>query len=191
VSHLYIAFGTTDGHTATVVEALRQAITAAGHRVTVTNLMADAGEIPEDADGVIVAASLHVGQLQTAVKRFITDQLGRLTALPAALVTVCLAVTKGPEGRQEGLAAVETQLGDLGWQPTVIELVAGARAYAHYGFFKRLFMRWIASRSGSPDVDMSRSYVYTDFEALRRFGTAFAARVASVPDPAVTGPSEG
>jgi menaquinone-dependent protoporphyrinogen oxidase len=176
-----IAFGTTTGHTVTVAEALQQAIAAAGHQVTVINLMTDPGDLPADVTGVIVAASLHFGQIQAPVKQFITTHRQRLQELPTALLTVALCMLRGDAGRQEGLTAVESQLREVDWQPEVSELVAGARDYAHYGFFKRLFMRWLARRSGSQDVDMSRSYVYTDFTALRRFGVTFAERATPAP----------
>jgi menaquinone-dependent protoporphyrinogen oxidase len=179
MSHLYLAYGTTDGHTAKVVDALRQAIEAAGHRVTVDNLMLGANGIPDYATGVILAASLHAGQLQAEVKQFITAQHERLTALPGAMITVCLAVTDGESGRQRALGATKRELQPLDWQPDVVELVAGARCYTKYGFFKRLLIRWKSKQAGCKDLDISRDYDYTDYEALGRFGVDFAERVAA------------
>jgi menaquinone-dependent protoporphyrinogen IX oxidase len=99
------------------------------------------------------------------------------------MITVCLAVLDGEAGRQKALTTTDKELRPLGWTPDVVEIVAGARNYTRYGFFLRQLFRWVSQLAGGKDLDTSRSYDYTDYDALRRFGSAMAARVA----PANTG----
>jgi menaquinone-dependent protoporphyrinogen oxidase len=52
--------------------------------------------------------------------------------------------------------------------------VAGALPYSKYNFFIRFIMRRIAAQAGG-DVDTSRDYEYTDWGAVDRFASQFAA----------------
>jgi menaquinone-dependent protoporphyrinogen oxidase len=50
---------------------------------------------------------------------------------------------------------------------------AGALLYTRYGFFKRWIMKKIVRDKGSPDLDTSRDYVYTDWDGVKRFAEEF------------------
>lgn len=54
-------------------------------------------------------------------------------------------------------------------------LFAGALLYTHYGFLKRHMMKRITSSKGSADTDLSRDYVYTEWDGVRRFAEDFLA----------------
>ena len=56
----------------------------------------------------------------------------------------------------------------VGPDPDVVGLFAGALVYTQYGWLKRHVMRAIVKREGG-DLDMSRDYEYTDWEAVERF----------------------
>ena len=53
-------------------------------------------------------------------------------------------------------------------------LVAGALLYSKYNFLIRFIMRRIAAQAGG-DVDTSRDYEHTDWGAVDRFASQFAA----------------
>ena len=90
-------------------------------------------------------------------------------------IAVCLGILEErPEARQEVLAIIQRFLGRVGWQPTIAAPVAGALPWTRYGAIKRWVMkRKVASISN--DLDTTRDYVYTDWDALRRIGQRFAA----------------
>ena len=83
-------------------------------------------------------------------------------------------------------AILERFTKETGWQPTITKIVAGALLYTQYGWFKRMAMKWMASRAGG-DTDTSRDYVYTDWADLATFAARFAHTVDARPVAAAVG----
>jgi menaquinone-dependent protoporphyrinogen oxidase len=67
------------------------------------------------------------------------------------------------------------------WQPTRVEPVAGALMYSKYNPFMRFIMKRIARRAGA-STDTSRDHEFTDWAALDRFASEFAA-IQMVEEP--------
>ena len=68
---------------------------------------------------------------------------------------------------------------DTGWTPRATESIAGALQYREYDFATRLLMRLLMRRGGHP-TDSSHDYVYTDWDAVDRFGRECAAMAGGV-----------
>ena len=175
---ILILYGTTDGHTAKVAAALARTLRLEGAVVTV----ADAGG-PEPAPGpetftaVIVAASVHAGGYQETVRRWVRQHLDALVPRPTAFVSVCLGVLQRDPAAAAELQAIYSRfVGDTGWRPGTMKMVAGALLYTHYGWLKRWMMRRIAAKAHG-DVDTSRDYEYTDWADLQGFARDFLAAV--------------
>ena len=84
---------------------------------------------------------------------------------------------RGCRRRAETLPIVATFVRKTGWQPDRTELVAGALTYSKYNFVIRFVMRRIAAAAGG-DVDTSRDYEYTDWNALDRFAAEISREAA-------------
>jgi len=69
-------------------------------------------------------------------------------------------------------------LNETEWKPRPIHHAAGAIRYIHYDFFKRLALKYIASRHGMKTVP-SRDYDLTDYEAPKKFAFEFVQAAAS------------
>lgn len=191
-----IAYATRDGHTAKVAKHLATAMRRAGHEVQVL----DADRPPrfprlEQADAVVVAAPIRSGGYPRSIARFVRAHVRNLNATPTAFCSIGLAVaSRTTDGRAQTQPIVDAFQQKTGWRPNRTELVAGALAYTKYNFVVRFVMRRIAAGNGG-DVDTSRDYEYTDWEALDRFAAEMsrdaaqhaAARVVPV-DLAVAGP---
>ena len=182
---ILILYGTTTGHTVKIAAALEQALRAEGCEVTVANAAGRAAAVAPDAyDGVIVAASVHVGGYQRGVKRWVQRHAAALNARPTAFLSVCLGVLEhNPDTQREVVAIMDRFLVRYGWTPTVQQPVAGALPYTRYGWLTRWMMRRIVAKAGG-DTDTSRDYEYTDWAALREFARSFAGRVAAGRAPA-------
>jgi menaquinone-dependent protoporphyrinogen oxidase len=173
---ILIIFGTTDGHTAKVAQAMAATFRDAGFETDVVNA---AQEDPSaDAyDGIVVAASVHGGSYQRHVKRWVRKQAEPLSRKPTAFVSVCLGVLQRDEAVERELAAIfEKFLRSTGWQPTTVKTVAGALLYTRYNFIKRWVMRRIVRKAGG-DTETGRDYEYTDWKDLGQFAAHFADRV--------------
>jgi menaquinone-dependent protoporphyrinogen oxidase len=176
--HLLIVYGTTDGHTRKIAGVLAEDLRA--QRCSVDLL--DAGgslrhRSPADYDGVIVAASVHIGSYQSGVKRWVRTHAATLNRIPTAFLSVCLAVLeKRPEAQREIRAIMQRFFRDCGWQPTLTRLVAGAVLYTRYPWLKKWMMKRIVAKAGG-GTDTTRDYEYTDWNDLRDFAGEFVAKL--------------
>jgi len=185
MASLLIAYGTTDGHTAKIANALAQTLRTCSADVDVF----DTGSAPaaqlKNADqyaAVIVAASVHAGGYQGSVVRWVRENAAALKERPTAFVSVCLGVLqRDPEVDRE-LAAIAQRFFDAtGWTPTIGKIVAGALLYRQYDPIKRWMMRRIVAKAHG-DTDTSRNYEYTDWDDVNAFGKEFWSVVSDKVD---------
>lgn len=175
MARVLVLYGTTDGHTRKVATTLGAKLRYEGCAVDVI----DARHVPPTArpaeyDGVIVAASIHIGGYQRVVKHWVRRHAVELNRLPGAFVSVCLGILEQrARARQEVLEIMQRFLQRSGWRPTMTKTVAGALPYTRYGWFKKWVMRRIVAKAGG-DADASRDHEYTDWEDVRTFAKQFA-----------------
>ena len=178
MANIYIAYGTVEGQTAQIAEYIAELIRAHGDQAETADLKRSGDTLPAGYDGVIVAASVHMGKHEGFVTDFVKKNRGELERLPSALDSVSLAV-HGDEESAEGY--VEKFEDETGWRPAHVGLFAGALLYTHYNFLKRRLMKKITKDKGSPDLDTTRDYVYTEWDGVQRFTEDFLAGLASPP----------
>jgi menaquinone-dependent protoporphyrinogen oxidase len=102
MTHILIVYGTTDGHTRKIAQVLAENLRA--RRCSVEMLDAAGGVwrfSPEAYDGVIVAASVHIGDYQRAVGRWVRMYAPLLNGANGLPVGLSRGVEKGVGPRQE------------------------------------------------------------------------------------------
>jgi menaquinone-dependent protoporphyrinogen oxidase len=172
MARILIFYGTTDGHTAKIAQALAGTLRSRGNDVDVIEA-GTADPSPDGYTGIVVAASLHGGRHQRNVQRWARAHATALGRKPTALVTVCLGILQKDASVQQDLAAIVDRFCTTsGWRPTITKTVVGALLYTHYGWLKRWIMKRIVQKAGG-DVDTSRDYEYTDWTDLQSFGEQF------------------
>lgn len=177
MSRILILYGTSEGHTALIAERIAEAIRGEGHDAFPVDVASREAPPLESYDGVIVGASVHQGSHQAAMRRFVRTHHAALERRPSAFFSVSLAAAEAsPKAHREAEGYVERFAQATGWRPVHVGLFAGALAYTKYGFFVRWVMKRIARSKGSADLDTTRDYVYTDWDAVARFATDFLAR---------------
>ena len=172
---ILIVYGTTDGHTRKIAQVLAENLRA--HFCSV-DIVDSAGMLrrlsPESYDGVIVTASVHIGDYQRVVANWVRTHAKTLNVMPTAFLSVCLAVLqRETKARQEILRIMRRFLDRVGWRPTITKMVAGALPYTRYHWLKRMMMKRIVAKAGG-DTDTTRDYEYTDWNDLRTFSRDFA-----------------
>jgi menaquinone-dependent protoporphyrinogen oxidase len=174
MSTVFVVYDTTEGHTTTIVDHLREALEEGGYTVVVARAGESLPQIPADADGVIVGASVHAGKHQVPVREFVKANLARLDSSPSAFFQVCMAAAElSPESDTETAKYLESFFTETGWRPKTSASFAGMLAWAQYDFFTRLIMRLI-TRKEVPHPDLHRDQDYTDYDAVRQFALDFA-----------------
>ena len=175
MTHILIVYGTTDGHTRKIALVLAENLRAQFCSVDVVDTAGMLKRLsPEGYDGVIVTASVHIGDFQRPVANWVRANAQMLNLLPTAFISVCLAVLeKGTKPRQEILRIMRRFLDRCGWRPTITKMVAGALPYTRYSWLKRMMMKRIVAKAGGA-TDTTRDYEYTDWNDLRTFSRDFA-----------------
>ncbi len=183
MSRILIPYATTEGQTARIAEVMSEALRARGHEAVSTDVKGLSDTIPDGYDAVIVGATIHKGKHDKHVEEFAQKNLDTLTRVPSAFFSVSLAAHGDTE---EAQGYVEQFEEESGWRPDLVAMFGGALLYTQYGFFKRHMMKKIAGdKPGDLGLDISRDYVYTEWDAVKRFAEHFADQLdAAAPAPA-------
>jgi menaquinone-dependent protoporphyrinogen oxidase len=174
MARILVIFGTTEGQTAKVADAMGQRLRIDGYSVEIVDA-AKAQPDPASFDAVVVAASVHAGRYQRRLVRWVSTHSTALNGMPTAFVSVCLGVLEhNPATDRELQAILDRFLRATAWRPGEVKIVAGALKYSQYNFLKRWLMKRIVRKAGG-DVDTSRDYEYTDWNGVSQFVDRFVA----------------
>jgi menaquinone-dependent protoporphyrinogen oxidase len=179
MARFLVLYGTTDGHTARIARTIADALRIQGSEVDVIDAADASPSIwPHDYSGVVIAASVHAGRYQAAVRSWVRAYAPILQERPTAFVSVCLGVLQqDPRVRRDLDLIIDRFVKETGWRPTTTKIVPGALFYTRYNWIKRLVMKRIARKAGG-DTDTTRNYVYTDWNDVRRFAEEFGRSVS-------------
>ena len=175
-----IVYGTTEGQTRKISQFVADRIRTHAHEVTLLDSTSDTARDAKlhGFDGVIIAASLHVGMYQAAIEDFVRSRHDTLNSLRTAFLSVSLAAASKDSEDLRGLEkCVERFTMATSWRPGEIDHVSGAFRYTQYDFFKRWGMRLIAYERGV-STDARHDLELTDWARLASIADVFVAKVA-------------
>ena len=177
MKNIFLVYGTTEGQTAKIAEFIADVLRDHGHDVTLRDVKEAHDTVPGGFDGVIVGASIHMGKHDKHVVDYVAKNQDTLAHLPSAFFSVSLAA-HGDTAEAEGYVDEFEQ--ETGWRPDKVALFGGALLYTQYGFVKRHMMKRIArDKPGDLGTDVSRDYVYTEWDGVKRFAEHFATDLGS------------
>lgn len=182
MAKILVIYGTTEGQTQKIATAI--ANTCGAHGLDADVIQAGTFDPnPEGFDGIVVAASVHAGRYQKSVGQWLRAHRSQLALKRTAFVSVCLGVLQHDAKVDAELDAIIHRFIDpIGWQPSVIKVVAGALPYTRYNFFTRWMMKRITAKAGG-DTDTSRDYDYTDWNDVQAFAVEFGVAVSTQARP--------
>lgn len=165
-ARIAIIYATTEGQTRKIARFAADRLADAGHAVELLRA-GDAAELDlRRFDGAILAGSVHIGQFQTALKRFAYAHADMLNRRPSLFLPVSLAAA-GDAADRAGLdTIVEAFARDTGWTPGRVQPIAGAFRFGEYGILQSWAMRWIARQKGQAAPARGEDREYTDWPAL-------------------------
>jgi menaquinone-dependent protoporphyrinogen oxidase len=177
MAKIYIPYSTGEGQTARIAEYIAAVVRSHGHEAETADIRHSDAAVPTGYDGVIVGASIHMGKHDKHAGEYVRNNRAALEQLPSALFSVSLAA-HGDTAEAEGY--VEEFERQTGWRPARVALFGGALLYRQYGFIKRQMMKKIASgKPGQLGTDVSRDYVYTEWDGVQRFAEDFVDALTS------------
>jgi menaquinone-dependent protoporphyrinogen oxidase len=180
-----IFYATREGQTARIAEHVAGELRPKGILADVVNVAELARPVSLDEyTGVVLAASVHLGQHEREMVQFVKQHRQLLEKLPTAFLSVSMseagveqpgrAPAERERARRDVRVAIESFYKTTGWRARHTLPVAGALLYRKYNWLVRLVMKWISQREGGP-TDTSRNYEMTDWKALDHFVGSFLA----------------
>ena len=190
MTRILIVYGTTEGHTALIAERIAAAIRGSGCEVEIHEAKEVRKKpVSEHFDGIIVGGSIHAGAHQSSIVEFVKRNRTLLERVPSAFFSVSLtAADPDEEAAGETQLMLEKFFGETGWHPSRVETFAGALVYTQYNIFMRHMMKLIVKKQGRSELDMSRDYEFTDWDAVDRFADQF---VVGLSAPVASGDKGG
>ena len=172
MKRIFITYGTTEGQTAKIADFVAGVLRDHGHDVTLVDVKETTDIIDNSYDGVIIGASIHMGKHDKHVVDFVKTNHDTLARVPSAFFSVSLAAHGDTSEAQEYVERFEQE---TGWHPGRVAIFGGALLYTQYGFIQRHLMRKIArDQPGDLGTDLSRDYIYTEWDGVKRFAEHFA-----------------
>lgn len=130
---------------------------------------------PADYERVLVALGVRYGRFPRAAVSALQARAGALRRhADAALLGVCLSARKPERADPARSAYLQGLTRRLDWHPQRIALFAGALHYPRYRWWEQRLMQFVMRVSGGP-TDLRTDLEYTDWEAVARFGSDWAA----------------
>jgi menaquinone-dependent protoporphyrinogen oxidase len=173
VVRICIAYATSEGQTARIAAHVADVVRSHGHQADEVDLKVSGPLSPSGYDGVVVGSSIHLGHHDKRVHDYVREHRDALDRVPSAFFSVSLAAHGDEREAQRYVDEFEEQ---TGWRPAKVAMFSGALLYTRYGFLKRRMMKRIArDKPGGLGTDVSRDYVYTEWDAVTRFTEDFLA----------------
>lgn len=175
---ILILYGSSEGQTRKIAHFITEVLQQQKHHVEVYSVKNLPSHLElNNFDGIIIGASVHVGQYPKYVVKFAKDHQPTLSKMSNAFFSVSMsAYDKSPAGQQETQQYINRLIQRTGWTPQQTVAFAGAVLYKQYNFLIRLVMKFIAKQK-QLSTDTSRDHEYTDWNDVKQFGKEFIARI--------------
>jgi menaquinone-dependent protoporphyrinogen oxidase len=168
---ILIAYGSTEGQTQKIAEAVAAGVQELGHDAHLLNTASLEAIDVDTYDKIVVAASVHHERHQESVEVFVMASLAKLQKRPTLFLSVSLAAAF-PEGVSDAQRYADAFLRSTAWKPTTSLLVAGALRYNEYDYFKAQIIEHVVLKCR--EVEGAKGdYEFTDWETLSRTVDSF------------------
>lgn len=171
MSDVLIAYSTTDGHTREISDRVRQVVEQHGHRVTLVCLGDEVDIDLQRFDIIVLGASIRYGKHHKRVYRFIERHHRLLDSKPNAFFSVNVVARKPEKRTPETNPYLRKFLGQIPWQPQLVDVFAGKIDYPRYRFWDRQVIRLIMWMTKGP-TDPRAVVEFTDWAQVEAFGHA-------------------
>lgn len=171
-----IVYSTVDGHTLTICQRIANRLQELGQSVTLTAVERCDAKALQQADSILVGASIRYGKHRPSVYRLTREHRRLLESKPNAFFTVNVVARKPNRNTPDSNPYLKKFLKQIDWQPQLLGVFAGRIDYRRYRWYDRLMIRLIMKITKGP-TDPATDATFTDWDAVDRFAQKFHQRV--------------
>ena len=172
MTRILLVHSTTDGHTIKISDVIINELTQAGHNVSQCSVTEVSADQLDNADTIILGASIRYGKHQKSVYDFVTNNKSLLKTKKTAFFTVNVVARKENKNTPETNPYINKFLNEVEWQPDIKGVFAGKLNYPIYGPLDRFMIRLIMYITKGP-TDTSKVYEFTNWESVKQFARNF------------------
>jgi menaquinone-dependent protoporphyrinogen oxidase len=168
MASILIIYSTTDGHTKTICERLKQTLEALHDQVTVRPVE---DGLPGDADSfdkIVIGASIRYGKHARPVYRMIKEHQALLDSKPNAFFSVNVVARKPAKRTPETNPYLKKFLKQIAWKPKQVAVFAGKLEYPKYKWWDLYMIRFIMWMTKGP-TDPRTTVEFTDWNQVEEF----------------------
>tara|TARA_B100000676_G_C17467845_1_gene527072 strand:- start:64 stop:591 length:528 start_codon:yes stop_codon:yes gene_type:complete len=167
MSNFLIIYSTTDGHTKTICERIKNFLNE-GNLVELLPLE-DAKKIDlSNFEKIIIGASIRYGNHSKELYKFINLNKKILNRKKSAFFSVNVVARKLEKNTAETNPYINKFLKISKWKPDKINVFAGKVDYPNYNFFDKYVIKFIMFMTKGP-TNTSQSYEFTDWSKVDDF----------------------
>jgi menaquinone-dependent protoporphyrinogen oxidase len=171
---IVVLYGSREGQTAKIAARIAACLREAGHDVELADVRGPAPCL-ECASAVLIGAALRFGHYHPDVEKFCAKNRALLSAVPNAFFAVSLSAARdNPRAQGEVWSSIDRFVQKTGWAPDQRVPFAGAIAWTRYPLYTKLLMILLLKMLKATELDTSRDYDLTDWNAVDLFAWSFA-----------------
>lgn len=179
--NIAIIYTTRKGQTAKIARFMQSTLEDQGCNVEMYNLKEVTPSLGSQIDGVILGGPVYAGHYHRSLRKWVRRNQAELKEKRMALFVVALnTADKHEKARHDDDQLLRNFISWTGVVPSHLTNVAGALKYTQYNPLIRAQMKKIAAAAGG-DLDTSRDFEYTDWNAVKKFCEDFRQLNADSP----------
>lgn len=163
-----VLFSTRDGHTKKIIDTMIATANKEEWKVDLFNLHDEPELDLNQYERVLIAASIRYGHFHPSLNNFVKKHLQALSNKEAYLMTVNLVARKPGKDTPETNLYTRKWLAQTKWQPTGVEVVAGALKYSQYNWWQTKIIQFIMWMTGG-STDTTKDIEFTNWEKVQKF----------------------
>lgn len=163
-----IVYSTVDGQTLAICQKIADRLTEAGIEYQITKLESICAEQLENAQQVIIGASIRYGKHRPALFDFIQANKALLEQKPNSFFTVNVVARKPEKNTPATNPYMQKFLQLSQWKPKLLGVFAGKIDYPKYRFFDKFMIRFIMWITKGP-TDTSGTFEFTDWKKVNDY----------------------
>lgn len=172
MSKILILYSTVDGQTLAIAQRMQTVMTESGEAVSLAKLEAVNMDDLNNADKVLIGASIRYGKHRPELLAFALEHKEVLSSKINGFFTVNVVARKPEKNTPETNPYMKTFLQLSPWQPQVLGVFAGKIDYPKYGPLDRFMIRFIMWMTKGP-TDTKGTFEFTNWQQVDEFAKAF------------------